>query len=312
MVNAATSLYLSYAPPYDWEAMLAFLGARAIPGVEVVSRQSYTRTIAIGDARGVLSVEPAADQRVHLSVRFPDPGALPAIVARVRRILDLSAEPRVIGAHLALDPRLAPLVAARPGLRVPGAWDGFELAVRAVLGQQITVAAATSLAGALVRAYGEMLPETSGTAEGPTRVFPTPERLENANIASLGMPRSRAATLSSLAAAVRADPAIFKPRGTLQEAVARLRSMSGVGEWTAQYIAMRELREPDAFPATDIGLLRAMADAGGRRPTPAQLLARAENWRPWRAYATLHLWTAEAHSRNSAPKLPSDRSRRAA
>src|SRR5882762_4788566 len=165
MVNAATSLYLSYSPPYDWDAMLAFLGARAIPGVEVVSRRRYTRTIAIGDASGVLGVEPAADHRVQLTVRFPDPGALPAIVARARRILDLTAEPRVISAHLALDPRLAPLVAARPGLRVPGAWDGFELAVRAVLGQQITVAAATSLAGAIVAAHGEPLtPAAEGDA----------------------------------------------------------------------------------------------------------------------------------------------------
>src|SRR2546425_10938165 len=198
MVNAATSLYLSYAPPYDWDAMLAFLGARAIPGVEIVSRRRYTRTIAIGDAGGVLSVEPPAAHRVHWRVRFPDPGALPAIVARVRRMLDLTAEPRVISAHLALDPRLAPLVGARPGLRVPGAWDGFELAVRAVLGQQITVRGATTLAGRLVRAFGTAVADDDGL----THLFPPPDALVDADVASIGLPRTRAATIRALATAV--------------------------------------------------------------------------------------------------------------
>jgi AraC family transcriptional regulator, regulatory protein of adaptative response / DNA-3-methyladenine glycosylase II len=304
-----TSLDLTYLPPYDWDAMLAFLAARAIPGLEVVSRRRYARAIAIGPAHGVLTAEPIPGNRVRLTVRFPDPEALPAIVARVTRIFDLAADPSAIDGHLGRHSPLAPLVAARPGLRVPGAWDGFELAVRAVLGQQITVSAATSLAGRLVREFGEPLP--AGAAEGLTHVFPTPERLENANIAALGMPRSRAATLSSLAAAVRSDPTILTPRRTLEEAITQLRSMSGVGEWTAQYIAMRGLREPDAFPATDIGLLRATSDAKGRRPTPTELLAKAEKWRPWRAYAALHLWTAEADSCASTPE-PGDRNRRAA
>src|SRR5690606_21470484 len=242
----AVSVRLAYRPPYDWDAMLAFLAARAIPGVEAVTGGRYARTIALGDGRGVLTVEPASGARVAVTVRFPHLRALPTIIARVRRVFDLAADPVAIGAHLAQDPALAPLVAARPGLRVPGAWDGFELAVRAVLGQQITVAAATGLAGKLVRAHGEPLPDATCTTPGLTHVFPAPARLAGADFAALGLPRARAAALSSLAAAAAADPLLFGPRASLEDAVARLRSLAGIGEWTAQYIAMRELREPDA------------------------------------------------------------------
>jgi AraC family transcriptional regulator of adaptative response / DNA-3-methyladenine glycosylase II len=226
-------------------------------------------------------------------VRFPHLKALPTVIARVRRVFDLAADPVAIGGHLSRDPVLAPLVAARPGLRVPGAWDGFELAVRAILGQQISVSAATRLAGKLVLAYGEKVVDPAAAGQGLTHVFPTPRQLAGGDLAAIGMPRSRRMALASLAAAVVADPLIFGPRRSLDEAVAQLRSLPGVGEWTAQYIAMRELREPDAFPAADIGLLRAMADAGGVRPSPADLLAHAEQWRPWRAYAALHLWASE-------------------
>jgi AraC family transcriptional regulator of adaptative response / DNA-3-methyladenine glycosylase II len=182
-------------------------------------------------------------------------------------------------------------------LRVPGAWDGFELAVRAVLGQQITVAAATRLAGRLVQAYG-----TPYSADGLSHVFPRPERLADADLATLGMPRARAKALSALARAVVADPHIFGARRSLEEAIERLRNLDGIGEWTAQYIAMRQLREPDAFPAADIGLLRAMADAHGARPTPAELTMRAERWRPWRAYAALHLWVSDAAARSATER----------
>lgn len=284
---------LGYRPPYDWDAMLSFLRARAIPGIETVSGGSYARTIAIGDARGVLTVEPAAENCLKATVRCADLRSLPAIIARVRRVFDLAADPVAIGAHLGQDPVLAPLVAARPGLRVPGAWDGFELAVRAVLGQQITVSAATKLAGKLVLAFGEPIADPAVRELGLTHVFPTPRQLVRADLAVIGMPNARRVALASLAAAAVADPLIFGPRRSLEEAVAQLRSIVGIGEWTAQYIAMRELREPDAFPAADIGLLRAMRDGHGVRLTSAALLARAEQWRPWRAYAALHLWASD-------------------
>jgi AraC family transcriptional regulator, regulatory protein of adaptative response / DNA-3-methyladenine glycosylase II len=289
----ALSVRLAYRPPYDWDAMLSFLRDRAIPGVEMVSENIYRRTIAIGGASGVISVVPADKNRVNISVRFPDMAALPQIIARVRRVFDLAADPDTIGAHLSLDPMLAPLVAARPGLRVPGAWDGFELAVRAIFGQQITVPAATKLLGTLVQAHGMHLPAATKDGEGLSHLFPSPAHLAKANLADLGMPNARAIAVTSLArATISADPTIFSRGANLEEAIAKLRALPGIGEWTAQYVAMRELREPDAFPAADIGLMRAMATADGQRPSPSELLLRAERWRPWRAYAALHLWAA--------------------
>jgi AraC family transcriptional regulator of adaptative response / DNA-3-methyladenine glycosylase II len=224
----------------------------------------------------------------------------------VRRVFDLAADPDTIGAHLAQDPLLAPQVAARPGLRVPGAWDGFELAVRAIFGQQITVPAATRLLGRLVEAHGVLLPEEMRGTDGLTHLFPSPARLAAVDL-GLGMPRARLEAVTSLAKALVADPSIFSPGASLEAAIAKLRALPGIGEWTAQYIAMRELREPDAFPAADIGLMRAMATADGGRPTPSQLLSLAEPWRPWRAYAALHLWAAGIHRSDSAARVRHER-----
>lgn len=289
--RSGITLTLSYAPPYDWPAMVEFLAARAIPGVEVVEPGRYRRSIELGGCQGIIEVAPLAGRdALAATIRFADVKALPAIVARLRRVFDLGSDVNAITAQLAEDEWLAPLVAARPGLRVPGAWDGFELAVRAILGQQVTVAAARQLAGRLATAHGD--PLVSSTDARLTTVFPRPERLATADLTRLGMPRARAAALSTLAAAAVADPGLFRPHGALDAAVARLRALPGIGEWTAQYIALRALREPDAFPAADVGLLRAVTGAGGVRPTPAALLARAERWRPWRAYAAQHLWTS--------------------
>jgi AraC family transcriptional regulator of adaptative response / DNA-3-methyladenine glycosylase II len=274
--------------------MLAFLKARAIPGVELVESNSYKRSIAFGRSSGVVTASPANNNRVDVTVRFPDIAALPSIIARVRRVFDLAADPEMIGAHLAQDSALAPLVKARPGLRVPGAWDGFELAMRAICGQQITVVAATRLLGKLVSAHGKPLDAAIRDEEGLTHFFPSPGAIAAADPASFAMPGARARALVALAQAISADPMIFSRGASLEQAIAKLRSLPGIGEWTAQYIAMRELREPDAFPAADVGLLRAMADGDGRRPSPEQLLARAESWRPWRAYAALHLWASGA------------------
>jgi AraC family transcriptional regulator of adaptative response / DNA-3-methyladenine glycosylase II len=283
---------LAYRPPYDWDAMLSFLGRRSIPGVELVSGNSYKRSIAVGHNSGVVAVTPSDNNRLEVAIRFPEMAALPQIIARVRRVFDLAADPDAIGAHLSLDPMLAPLVAARPGLRVPGAWDGFELAVRAIFGQQITVGAATKLLGRLVERHGEPLAEAIRDGEGLTHLFPPPARIAGVDLPMLGMPGPRAMAVTSLAQALSADPALFGRGASLEEAVVKLRSLPGIGEWTAQYIAMRELREPDAFPAADVGLLRAIAEFDGRRSSPEELLSRAERWRPWRAYAALHLWAA--------------------
>ena len=284
------TILLRYRPPYDWPGMLAFLEARAIQGLEVVERDEYRRAIEIDGLHGTISVRPHQGNALRAEIRFPKLSKLPAIIARLRRVFDLGANPQAIAEQLVEDAVLAPRVLARPGLRVPGAWDGFELAVRAVLGQQITVSGARALAGRLVVQHGDPLDPRFATA-GLTHVFPRPSRLARVNLAALGMPKARAAALSGLAAAVDSDSGLLALSGSLDAAIARLRQLPGVGEWTAQYIAMRVLREPDAFPAADIALLRSMADRRGRRPTPEALLAHAERWRPWRAYAAQYLWT---------------------
>ncbi len=304
-------LDLAYRGPYDWAGIVEFLSMRAIQGVEVVSAGAYARTIALGDDRGLLMVSPSAKpDRLSVTIHFPRLAALPSIIARVRRVFDLTADPAAIAEHLSGDPALAPRVAARPGLRVPGAWDGLELAVRAVLGQQITVAAATNLASRIVRDWGEPLPPAlAGIVPGLTHTFPSAERLAAADLSVLPMPRSRSGYLHKLAETVAADPAIFEPAGDLTAAIARLKTLPGIGEWTAHYIAMRQMREPDAFPTGDIGLMRAMAAVDGVRPTAKALQHRAEAWRPWRAYAALHLWSGEVISdplaADAIPKDPS-------
>jgi AraC family transcriptional regulator, regulatory protein of adaptative response / DNA-3-methyladenine glycosylase II len=295
--SAGITLLLPYAPPYDWNAIIGFLAARAITGIELVEAAGrYHRTIALDGAQGSVSVEPDANGRgLSVQIRFPRVESIAAIVGRVRRVFDLSADPRAIGEHLSADPLLAPLISRRPGLRVPGAWDGFEVGIRAVLGQQITVSGAAKLAAKLVAAFGDRLDATE--VGRLTHTFPAPEALARADLRTLGMPAARAETLSSLAMATAADSHLFSPSQTLEAAIARLRSLRGIGEWTAQYVAMRALREPDAFPAADIGLMRALTPPFGNRPNMAAVLARAEAWRPWRAYAAQHLWASDANDR---------------
>jgi AraC family transcriptional regulator of adaptative response / DNA-3-methyladenine glycosylase II len=206
-------------------------------------------------------------------------------------MFDLSADPRAIDMALSSDPLLRPLVLNRPGLRVPGAWNGFEVAIRAVLGQQITVKAAIQMAGRIVSIAGAPLMDNR-FVPGLTHAFPRPEHFHAHTLANIGMPKSRAAALVSVAAAVKADPHLFDPRRNLEEAVSRLRKLPGIGEWTAQYIAMRALGESDAFLAGDVALQRKFA-MQGPHPTASELLAHAERWRPWRAYAVIHLWMAD-------------------
>jgi AraC family transcriptional regulator of adaptative response / DNA-3-methyladenine glycosylase II len=296
-------LRLRYRAPYDWENMLAFLRARAIPGVEVVEAGRYWRTVEVAGEVGSITVAHLPKQQsLEVSIRFPDVKSLPAIVARVRRLFDLGADIETIDQHLSADPALARLITLRPGLRAPGGWDGFEIAVRAVLGQQITVVAARRLAGELVKLHGRTVPQASRIHAALSHVFPAAQRLASAPSIGLGMPGARLATLKAVAEAAVADVNLFRPFGGVDETVARLKGIRGIGEWTAQYIALRAVREMDAFPATDIGLLRGAASIDGGAVTPANLLGRAESWRPWRAYAAQHLWAADGNilTNNSA------------
>lgn len=282
---AGVTVKLRYRPPYDWTAMLAHLAARAIEGVERVEEGDYWRTVELEGQVGTVAVRHLPDQAcLAATIRFPAVAALPALVARLRRLFDLDADVTAIGAHLARDPALAPLVSVRPGLRVPGAWDGFELAIRAILGQQVSVARARQLLGQLVRLCAVQ------PAAAPT--FPRPAALLAADLGPLGMPGARKRALVAVAEAALADPSLFQPRQSVEETVAGLRTIAGIGDWTAHYIALRACGEPDAFPQADAGLLRSFA----AREAPlgaAALGRRAECWRPFRAYAAQHLWAAD-------------------
>ena len=281
-------LELPYRAPLDWPGLVGFLAPRAIPGVEVVSPDSYRRTVSLSGSTGELEVRPRSDRPcLELRLRLPNSRQLLNLVNRVRRLFDLGADPVEINSVLETDPHLRPLVRKRPGLRVPGAWEGFELAVRAILGQQVTVKGATTLAGRLVERFGT--PLASQTVDGLKALFPTPEVLADAESETIGMPKTRATAIRRLAAAVVDGSINFDPAGDIEESTTRLTHLPGVGDWTAQYIAMRALGEPDAFPTSDLGLLKA-ASTDEHRLTPARLRKRAEAWRPWRAYAAMHLW----------------------
>ncbi|MSO82975.1 MAG: DNA-3-methyladenine glycosylase 2 family protein [Acidobacteria bacterium] len=286
---------LSYHAPYDWPATMAFLAERAIEGVERVESGIYRRTIRCDGLAGTLEVaHDDVGAALVATVRGLPAAASRAAVERVRRMFDLDADLRAIAAHLTRDPSMAPLVAARPALRVLRGWDGFEVAARSVIGQQVTVARARHLNGILADRCGREWP---GGGDRLRRVFPTAQHVLDADLSAMGMPGARVTTLKTVASAVLAEPRLFDRATFIDETIARLRAIRGIGDWTAHYIAMRACGEPDAFPATDIGLLRGAAAASGRRPTPQQLLARAEAWRPWRAYAAHQLWALDRASR---------------
>ncbi len=281
------SLRLRFRPPFDWKGLLAFLAPRAIPGVESVTAESYRRTIT-GDGAGNGTAAPltgSIDVRLapkgdalDLRVRFPEARALAGIAERVRRIFDLGADPNEIAS------RLGTLAQSRPGRRVPGSWDGFELAVRAILGQQVTVKGATTLAGRIVRAYGTSVEKECGL----THLFPEARVLAAADFKGIGLTGARAATLSAFARAVAEGKLTFRGVVDTGAFLEVFRSLPGVGEWTAQYVAMRALGDPDAFPSSDLWLLRAVSARSSK-----ELERRAEAWRPWRAYAAMHLWQGD-------------------
>jgi AraC family transcriptional regulator, regulatory protein of adaptative response / DNA-3-methyladenine glycosylase II len=289
------TLRIPYTAPYDHAQVLGFLRARATPGVEAVGTTSYARTVSTPGGAAVLEIATATlGPWLELSLWGPVSRELFGITERVRALFDVAVDPRAIGAHLSHDPLLRKMVRARPGLRVPGAWDGFEVAVRAVLGQQVSVAGATTLAGRLARRFGERVsPESVPPAHrgALTHLFPTPDALAEAPVEAIGIPRARALAIRALAASVASGKLVLGGYAGLDEAVADLTALPGIGPWTAHYVAMRALREPDALPASDLVLRLAL---GGRSLTAAEVEARAERWRPWRAYAAMHLWTHAA------------------
>ena len=299
-------MLLEFDPPFDWTAMLRYLAPRATPGVELVDGTRYLRAAALHGHRGHFSVAiaPGADELVvELSPSLT--GVLSPLRTRLRRMFDLDAEPQTIAAHLCRDPVLRPLVRRRPGLRLPGAIDGFEIALRAVLGQQVTVRGASTLAGRLAALVGRPLddppPGLSVLPVSPDRLADAPAAV----LAEVGLTRARAACLVSLGRSVAdgsfpelsAHTAPAEPT----EFIRRFTELPGIGPWTAAYVAMRGLGWADAFPESDLGLRKA---TGGLSPARLRLLA--DTWRPWRSYAAQHLWAGLADPDHLSPGSSDD------
>jgi AraC family transcriptional regulator, regulatory protein of adaptative response / DNA-3-methyladenine glycosylase II len=289
---------LAYSPPYDWAHLQAFLARRSLPGVERVDARGYARTLACPGGQALIAVRAlAGEDALELRVAGAPPRALSPLASLARRVFDLARDPARIGAGLAADPLIGPLVAQRPGLRIPGAWDPFECAVRAVLGQQVSVAAGRTFAARLVERCGERL---RAGGEGLTHLFPTPARVARASLAGLGMTGARAAALKSLARAVLERRVDFGAAPA--DVAAALAALPGIGPWTAQYVALRALGEPDAFLHGDWVLRRMAAPPGAPVLSVRELVDRAQRWRPWRGYATVHLWHAAAQLEARAPR----------
>jgi len=293
------TLRLDVRAPYDWDRMLDFLRQRAIPGVESVGDGRYARIVHLNGKTGTIEVRyaPSPGGRLALTVSPELMPVLMPLVARVRRMFDLDARPDQIAAALGRDKLLAPMVKRRPGLRVPGAIDPFEAAVRALLGQQVSVAAATTLAGRFAAQLGTPFdasatlgtPQGDATARTPAFRFPTPREVVAAGaerIGKLGLPRTRATAIHTLARAIADGDVVLDGSRALETFVGELVELPGIGPWTAHYLAMRALHVPDAFPAADLGVQKALGMSGAKAAE-----ARAEAWRPYRAYAVLHLWS---------------------
>lgn len=291
--NESVTLTLSYRPPIDWEALLAFLAARATPGVEAVTDGAYTRTVRAGDRVGSVRVRRSvpraarddAPSVIHLDVSAALVPSLMDVCARVRQLFDLDAEPTKIESHLATS-GFAPLRDLRHGLRVPGAFDGFELAIRAILGQQVSVKGATTLMARLTAEFGEVAELGDPSL---TRTAVTADRLADARVSSIraiGLTEARSATVHALARRVATGDMRLEPDVDVRAVCRQLLDVPGIGPWTAEYIAMRALHWPDAFPSGDLVLRRRAGHL-----TAARLLKAADAWRPWRAYAAMQLWS---------------------
>jgi AraC family transcriptional regulator of adaptative response / DNA-3-methyladenine glycosylase II len=282
-----STLRLSYRAPYDWEAMLAFLRGRMVQDVELIADGTYARTVRLGRHTGWIRVAHAPEQRALL-VEFSHAlsPVLPALLGRLRNLFDLSARPDLISAHLGQDRRLRAAVRRSPGLRVPGAFDGFEVAVRAILGQQITVRAATTVSCRFAAAFGRSLPTP---LPGLSRLTPLPADVARVGvdaIARLGIISARARSILAVARGFETGALRLEPGANPESALAEWLMLPGIGPWTAHYILMRALRWPDAFPQEDSALRLALGGVSARR---AEAMSQA--WRPWRSYATMHLWT---------------------
>jgi AraC family transcriptional regulator of adaptative response / DNA-3-methyladenine glycosylase II len=280
-------LRLQFTPPLDWDAMLGYFEARAIAGVESVSGGTYRRTVVIDGDPGVIELSLGGEDHLVLRAHLPYWEGLIHLVQSARRIFNLDADVESATRGLGHDPIVGPLVRARPGIRAPGAWDPFEVGVRAIVGQQVSVAGAGTIAARVVERHGVPVPRLQ--ALGLTHVFPSPSALANADLGGLGLTTARIGAITAFARAVAGREVVLDRSIGLDRLVESVTAIPGLGPWTAHYLALR-LGEPDAFPAGDLGIRRALSN-GSRQPiAPREAAGVAEHWRPWRALAATHLW----------------------
>ncbi|WP_337058435.1 DNA-3-methyladenine glycosylase family protein [Pseudomonas sp. USHLN015] len=283
-------LHLPYIEPWSWEQFLRHFALRRLPGVERIDAASYCRSFRLGELHGWFRVRPGAG---HLALELSPSclGREAELVARVRQMFDLDSDPLAIARHLCGDPQLQPLLERYPGLRLPVAFDPFEQGVRTIIGQQVTVKAAVTIAGRLVERLGEPLADSPD--DGPLRLFPTARAIADDALPGIGMPGKRVETLRRFADAVASGALELSVAEGVEALIARLCALPGIGPWTAEYIALRAFGQPDAFPTADLGLLKSpfWGDAG---ISAKALASRAEHWRPWRAYAAVYLWHSYA------------------
>ena len=282
-------LTLRYTLPYSWLWTRNYFKSRALKNIELVTDNSYQRSFELNGRGGYLVFEHLPDQSAfRVEIVYPELSALSVIVGRVRQLLDLDCNIQSINQTLKQDERLQKPIRENPGIRIPGCWDPYELAVRAILGQQVSVEGGATLASRLARRYGRPL---AGAPDGLSLLFPRPEDIAGADLSDIGLPRSRQELLTSFSAKVAENPDFLNKPAQLEELVQNLCALKGIGPWTANYVAMRGLREPDAFPVNDLGLIKALRleqnNKAGR-----EMLQIAEKWRPFRAYATMYLWSS--------------------
>lgn len=290
------TLRLAYRPPLAFKQILSFLAKRAIPEIELISANSYARAIGPLESHAWIRITGAENKpELRLEISAADPRWIPDVVRRTRRLFDLDADLQAAQQVLGADPKLAAGLRQRPGLRVPGGWDGFEVAVRAVLGQQVSVAGASTLAHRLVQRFGDRREHMPAGLQG---MFPAPERLVKAPLEGIGLPRSRAITIRAVAEAVLEGKIHFRAGQSLDTFVERFTALPGIGQWTAHYVAMRAMNHPDAFPAGDLVLQKELGN--GNRLNERETNMRSQSWRPWRAYAVMHLWHLAGDRRKPA------------
>ncbi len=294
------TILLPYRPPFDWPLMLSFFRFRQISNIEKVTETEYCRSFTLENCHGWFKVSQSADKpsyktkhALQLTVSMNDFSYLNQVITRVRKMFDLDADMSLIHQHLSSHPVLNTVIAQYPGLRLPGCWNVFEFSIRAILGQQISVKAATTLAQRIAEKYGCTLDQSQSPYTEMTKHFPTPEQLKQVNYSDIGLTQSRLATLQRWVDFYLATPNVFEKSENIETLEKTLTQLKGIGPWTVNYIAMRGLSDPDAFPSADLGIIKALT-VNGERPNNKAILATAQQWRPWRAYAAIYLWQSLA------------------